>query len=312
MSRQERPHPSELADRPVDFEFMSPDEWLEFHCELYDVIAHLGLAVRSVDAGVVRLRDGRTIGLLQLAQHCHVRPRDGWSELIGSHLTTMTAHLMQEDRAPFSVFDLRVRLVPDDPADAEVFARFGARPFAEGVVQVLAVDVPDAVRCVPVDEIEALGWDVDEAWRSAALQTEMLERPQQLHRIVVAETEVFHVFGARPFTASMVGVVDRLIGGVAPVGEYGAIVSIPTRHSIVVHPVRDDTARRALVAMVPITRRLHARGPGSVSPHLYWWQNGGLTWIPTYYESTSKGCSSESYLPSELMAAIESLSPDEA
>lgn len=133
------------------------------------------------------------------------------------------------------MFDLRIRLVPDTPADADTFRRFGARPYAEGIVLLLAVDIPDAVRCVPFDEIVALGWDVDEAWRSAALQTELLERPEELHTISVDGAEFFHVFGERPFTASMTGVIDELIASV-PLDQYDLRIDFAVGTSEVVTP----------------------------------------------------------------------------
>jgi hypothetical protein len=35
--------------------------------------------------------------------------------------------------------------------------------------------------------------------------------------------------------------------------------------------------------MIPITRELHRRGPNAVSPHLYWWYDDQLAWMPTYF-----------------------------
>lgn len=290
-------------DQPVDFEFMPHMEWLEFHCEVYDVVADLDVAVSRVDPGVLRLRNGRSLGLLQLAQHCHLRDRDEWRDLISTHLRTMTAHL-SDIVEPFSMIDLRIRLVPDTPADAETFERFGARPYAEGIVSLLAVHVSDAVRCVPADEIEALGWDLDEAWNSASVQTELLERPDELHVIDLGNSSFVHVFGERPFTASLIRVVDQLIDTAAVIGDEGAVVAIPSRHSIFVHPVDYSTNVDAMNAMVPIVRQLYRQGPGSVSPHLYWWRNGTLTWIPTFFEGDEHGLTVESYPPPELLELI--------
>ncbi len=153
----------------------------------------------------------------------------------------MTAHLDQIAE-PFSVFDLRIRLVPDTPADAGMLRQLGGRPFADGIVQVLAVDVDDAVRCVPTSEIAANGWDIDEAWGSARVQTELLEVPDEIHVIDIGGADLIHVFGERPFTAGTVGVIDDVIAEYAHIGELGAIVSMPLRHSVLVHPI-DDAIR---------------------------------------------------------------------
>jgi hypothetical protein len=200
----------------------------------------------------------------------------------------MTAHLDQIAE-PYSMFDLRIRLVPDSPADAGTLRQLGGRPFADGIVQVLAVDVDDAVRCVPTSEVSANGWDIDEAWASARAQTEMFEVPDEIHVIDIGGADMIHVFGERSFTAGMVRVIDELIAEFADIGEHGAIVSLPLRHSVLVHPIDDSTVRAAIGGMIPITRQLFKQGPGSVSPHLYWWRDGALEWIPTFFDGTISG-----------------------
>lgn len=286
--------------RPVDFEFMGASEWFEFHCELYDVVADLDLAVATIGPGAIRLNNGRSLGLLQLAQHCHIRERDDWRQLMDTHLRTMTAHL-HDVVEPFSVFDLRVRLLPDTPEDRDTLRSLGARPFTEGIVQVLAIDLEDAVRCVPALEVTELGWDLDEAWASALSQTEFLERADEIHTIDIGGVDIVHVFGERPFTASMIGVIDRLIDETADIGPDGAIVSMPLRHSILVHPIGGDNVRSAIAGLIPITRQLFKQGPGSVSPHLYWWREGKLQWIPTFFDGTIEGVE---FYPSEELAAV--------
>jgi hypothetical protein len=296
-------HPASF-DRPIDFEFMPQDAWLAFHCEVYDAVAELGLTVASIDPGVVRLRSGRSLALLQLAQHCQTRPRDEWSPLIADHLRTMTAHLDQVAE-PMSIFDLRIRLVPDTPADAGTLRQLGARPFADGILQVLAVDVDDAVRCVPVSEIAANAWDIDEAWASARLQTELLEPPDEIHIVDIGGADLIHVFGERPFTAGTVGVIDDVIAEYAHIGELGAVVSMPLRHSVLVHPIDNASARFGIAGMIPIARQLFKQGPGSVSPHLYWWRDGSLQWIPTFFDGTLSGV--EFYPSPELARVVADL-----
>ena len=293
-----------VFEQPVDFEFMDSVDWLEFHCEVHDVVAELDLAVSRVDPGVLRLADGRALSLFELAQRCHILSRDAWRELITLHLRTMTAHLGDIIEA-YSTFDVRIRLAPDTPADAETFAYLGARPFAEGVVALLAVEVANAVRCLNIDDVASLGVDVDELWASALAQTESFEHPDELHEIDLGDARFVHIFGQRPFTASMIGVVDELISGCAEIGEFGAIVALPLRHSILVHPIHDVSIEAAIAGLVPITRQLYKQGPGSVSPHLYWWRDGALTWIPTVYEDDRMIV--EYYAPPELVEIISTL-----
>lgn len=218
----------------------------------------------------------------------------------------MTAHDHEHDIVePISVFDLRIRLTPDTPDDRDTLWTVGARPYAEGILQVLAVDVADAVRCVPAREVAELGWDLDEAWASALSQTEVLERPDEIHSIDIGGADIIHLFGDRPFTASMIRVVDELIGEIADIGPHGAIVAMPLRHSVLIHAVGGPDVRTAIAVMIPITRQLFKQGPGSVSPHLYWWRNGELQWIPTFFDGTIGGV--EFYPSAELAAALSDL-----
>lgn len=262
---------------------MSPSAWIEFNCEMYDSLSQLDVEVDRITAGKLVLVNGQIIDLLQLAQHCQLRRREEWSQLIAEHVVgamKQYADAVGPDDDEFSMIDLRVRLVPDNPADAGVFELLGARPYAEGVVQVLVADVASTIRPVPVNEVEEIGWDADAAWVSAWAQTTMLEQPDEINVVDLGGPEMLHVFGERPLTASLVEDIAELIG---PLGEFGAVVSIPHGYSLLVHPIEHDTLRTAVNAMIPIVRQLYCQGPSPVSPHLYWWHEGRLTWMPTYF-----------------------------
>ena len=294
--------PRRLLDQPHDFGFMSASDWLDFHCELYDVVAGLepriATTVRTIDPGVIRLANGQSIGLLPLAEQCNRRPRDDWRGLIERHLRIMTTHL-GHTAATISMFDLRVRLVTDQPTDRGALEQLGARRFAEGIVAILSADIDGTLRTVPRREVAERGWDLHEAWLSAWAQTETLEEPDELQIVDVAGAEIIHLFGEHPYTASLVRSLPTYIG---PIGDGGAIVSLPLDHTVLVHPIEDERAKQAIAAMVPITRHLCGQPKGALSPHLYWWRNGELTWIPTVFGEGVNEC----YLPPGLDALITS------
>lgn len=279
---------------------MTPSSWLEFNCELYDVIAELEVDIDRVESGRVVLETDRSIPLLALAQHCHLRAREDWSDLIAHHLVHKLQKFADAGAAgdeEFSMIDLRVRLVPENPADAGVYEMLGARPYTEGVVQMLVADVPTAIRPVPMTEIEELGWDPDAAWVSAWAQTAMLERPDEINVIDLGGAEMLHVFGERPLVASLVEAIPEIIG---PLGEHGGIVAIPHGYSVLIHSIEPDTLRVAVNAMIPIARQLNRQGPSAVSPHLYWWYDGRLTWMPTYFAPDGV----EAYPPPGLVESL--------
>lgn len=302
MPRENQQH-RESAVQPLEFAFMAANDWLEFTCEMYDTLDRIDAHGGRLDAGVLSMSDGRTIPLLALAQHCHLRPREEWSDLISGHLRAMIGRLrdvcVDEPDVPLSLFDLRVRLVPDDPVDHKVFGELGARPYATGITQALAVDVVGGIRFVAEKELDDLGHDAHQVWAGAWAQTEALEQPDDVNVIDVGGADVVHVFGERPLTASLVGTVDQLLG---PFPADGAIVSVPAGHSVLVHPLEGPAeARLAIDALIPITRQLFRQGPDSISAHLYWWRDGRLEWIPTYFARDGI----EAYLPADLADLLQ-------
>lgn len=292
-----RPH-DDVLEQPIEFEFMSPDEWHEFNSELRHLSAISPLDVDTVAPGHLVLGDGRRVGLLNLAQLCHLVGRDQWQSVIEEHFVTVSSHLSRPAQA-FSTLDLRVRIVPDDHADRRLHRRLVTRPFAEGALEMMAVRTDDGVRAVHRSEIRGLG-AVDDLWASAWAQTRTLERPDELNIIDVDGAKIHHLFSEHFFGASFVPYIDDIVEGI---GEHGALVSFPVRHSVLVHPIQDGSVVTAAQSLIPITRQVHRNGPGSVSAHLYWWQAGHLTWIPTYFAADG----SEFYPPAELAELIDRL-----
>ncbi|NND74261.1 MAG: hypothetical protein HKN44_04575 [Ilumatobacter sp.] len=294
------PKRNESLTRPTEFEFMPTAEWTAFNDRLQAGIVTSELKGATIEPGELVLADGRHLSVFNLAQLCHLSERSDWGALIDRHLTTLSAHVGGVPE-PFSILDLRVRLLPNDQADHEVLELLGARPFAEGVVQTLAVQLNESVRSVPTSELEELGWDVDKCWAGAWAQTRTLARPEEANIVDVGGAVLVHLSSEHYFCSSFVPYLDDIVDGI---GEHGALVSIPVRHSLIIHPIYDDAVLAAAGAMIPITRQLNLNGPGEVSAHLYWWRDGELTWIPTYFAHDGV----EFYPPPELADLIRDLS----
>ena len=168
-------------------------------------------------------------------------------------------------------FDVRIRLTPAGAISDHV------RPFAEGVVQSMSLRGAEGDCDLNIDEM------ADASWESAWAQTRMLERPHEINAIDASGVPLVHLFSDSKYGASCVPFLRDLID----VGPQGALVSMPLMASVLVHPISDVSLVQAAQAMIPITRQVHRSGPGSLSPHVYWWFDGRLTWIPTYFGRNS-------------------------
>jgi hypothetical protein len=290
------PESNKTLTRPAAFAFMAIEEWHAFNRHVRDGADRSGLDLESLEPGSLVLVDGRHLDLLNVAQLCHLSGPDAWDHLIDRHLGILAAPV-DSNLEQFSMLDLRVQLLPDDRADRDVLRRLGARPFATGVVETLAARLGDGLRSVTTTEISDLGWDLDESWASAWAQTRTFERPEEVNFVDVGGAELIHLFSDHVFGASFLPYLDDIMDDI---GEQGAVVSIPVRHSVLVHPIHDESMMAAVQAMIPITRHVNRSGPGSVSAHLYWWRAGSLTWIPTYFASDGI----EFYPPDDLVDVI--------
>jgi len=202
-----------------------------------------------------------------------------------------------------SMLDLRVQVAPDSPVLLHQHEAMGARPFAEGVVQYLVARTATASRPISPGEIERRGWDLEAAWSSAWALTRTLEQPSESNVIDTGRADLHHLYSAHEFGASFVPFLDDALADSAPLGDHGAVVSFPMRHSVLIHPISGGEVIDAIQAMIPITRQTHQTGPESVSAHLYWWQCGHLTWIPTYYGRDGI----EFYPPTEFADLIDAI-----
>ena len=269
---------------------MPADEWAAFNRSVLREARRLKLPVERLDPGLLVIQGLGERGLLNLAQLCHAAAPTEWTALIERHLRIVT------DPTAFTGFHpdlLRIRLVPDSaaPASAEPEAPPSPviHPYAESVVATLTVDLPTTVRIANTEEVTGAGLGIDEAWSRAWAQTRSRERPDR-NELLGPETAAVHIIeGPSFFTSSLVEFLPDLLPGI---DLKGALVSIPRRHTILDHAIHDLSTVEAVQVMLPLTRRIHADGPGSVSAHLYWWRPGSgvgagpgqghLAWLPSY------------------------------
>jgi hypothetical protein len=71
---------------------------------------------------------------------------------------------------------------------------------------------------------------------------------------------------------------------VVPPGTTDAIVAVPTRHSLIVHPIVDARAIQSMSAIYRVALTVAQKGPGSISDQPFWWHEGAFTLIPHHFE----------------------------
>lgn len=234
-------------------------------------------------------REGQKFGLGNLAQLCSQNPRRKWAGLVKQHFDTILNISNQADSALDAYGEdfeaarslIKVRLYPDDMAGLEFMT---TQIPAEGIVAGLVYDLPESVASVHSDHVAKWAIPVDELFeiglRNVREQDEV--KPTKLPGQDGAA--VIGLMGESFFTASHALMLDQYLPADL---ELGAILAIPNRHAVLYHPITDSTAFGALSSIIPAAMGMFEKGPGSVSPHVYWWQTGVIQRQPV--ETTDQG-----------------------
>jgi hypothetical protein len=274
--------------------FFTPRQYHEFDQEITDELALRGISAEfDEDRGSARITggewEGSRLGFVNLAQSCHQIPRRQWKSAIHEHFDRILKSVGPSDEtdALDADFDaaraaLRVRVYS---AETEGMERSVTRPLTDGIVELLVYDLPDSAAGVLRENIAEWNRTDEELF---AIGLENIKSGAKIEAIRLpgeGGAELFGIFGDNDiYTASHALFLEDYLPDDL---ELGAIVAIPNRHAVLYHPIVDAKAVGALSSIIPAAIGMFEQGPGSISPYVYWWQNGIFQRQPT--EITEEG-----------------------
>lgn len=262
-----------------------PGEYRTFVALVRDYFGSKGREIEVRDGYVVEAgqeKDTR-YGLENLAQICSAHRAAEWPEIIARHfdmlLRAEAEHRAGERERTFEEARslLALRLWP-----AEYLAQVSSehvvyREDLPGTVTVLVFDLPETVQQVQPKEAERWGRSTEELFALALDNLRRKPRPQ-IQRAALPDGAKMTVFSGNSFfVASEALRLDQFPGCT---GRAGALVGVPTRHVLIAYPVEDMGVLRAMPLLVPIIVSMFAKGPGSISPRLYWYYDKRFTELP--------------------------------
>jgi hypothetical protein len=219
-------------------------------------------------------------GLSNLSQQCAPVDESEWPRIIATHFSAMRSIVGRDLDALAADYEqasrvLAVRLMPDESMGGIELPDATSRPLAAGIVAVLVFDFPDSTATVHREHVEGWPVDLDAAFEQGLA---ILDREPQPLRDDVAEGDVrFTVwYGDSFYVATWLLRLERLL----PPGSTDALVAVPNRHTLVVHPIADADAISSMQPIYRLAVQLFREGPGSISDQPYWWHEAALTVIP--------------------------------
>ncbi|WP_018656520.1 hypothetical protein [Actinomadura flavalba] len=269
------------------------------------VAESLGYTCRRGPGDVMMLEGANRlhVDLRLLWQLARLVPRGDWPALVSDYVTTVVTAI--EEPLDLSDFDLaqhllRTRLYPAEADNGGL----AARPFAPGLIEVVVVDTPTTVRTLTTEEMH--GWPVSgDALFMLGRSNVRADGPLEYEEQDLDGVRVSVMHGWTFYTGTHLAWLEEYL----PVGPHGALVTVPNRGMIVAYPLRPGPAgiraRYRETAAATAGLQSHARrawedGPGSLSPHVYWWRGGELTLLQTRYEDDAL------VLPDDLVSVLTS------
>lgn len=191
-------------------------------------------------------------------------------------LTPADVSLWQQAREP-----LRARILP---ADASLPGAL-QRPVADGLVETVMTErgsqpLPGGE---PISAADALEWGVAEhVVFDAARANARAIAPLEAESFTIDGTGLVALFGPSHYTATHVlWLAEHLAEIPGYTAANGALVVLPHRHLIAVHPIESAAVVAAAGTLLRFAARQFETCPGPISDQLYWWHDGALHRLPS-------------------------------
>ncbi len=273
---------------PAWASFFTPAEYGQFSYMLELELAKRGLERESEDSGLVRPKGGDPTdrwGLLNLAQICRDKPAGEWSSLIAAFFediirVEMSASQILETLRSFDKVraQLKLRLQPEDYLQHPHVGSLVLERIASGIVGLLVCDLGQVNVSIPSDLPERWGVSREELFALAKQNVRAEGKLMQLEGLPMNGAEIDFFSGHSNYGATHVlwfeEYCERATG-------YGALLTVPNRHMVFCHMIRDQRVFEAVELLKMVTEQAYEDGPGSISQEIYWWRPGRLELLQT-------------------------------
>jgi hypothetical protein len=228
-------------------------------------------------------RTGTTFSLWNIGALCAGRELHDWADLIDDHVRSVTTPTrVLEDLTPDELeARLYVQLV-DAASVADPDLVGYAREVAPRLLEVISVDLPDAVVTPPEEDLKARGSLVGLLQRGRANLRSLLAADDVRAATVARESggRFTTVTGVPFFTASLALILPETIERFSRERDEGrgVLVAVPFRHQLLYRVIDGPDAAVALDTMFELARHRFMTNAGPVSPEVYWVRNH--RWVP--------------------------------
>lgn len=272
------------------FSFMSKEEQLQFQDEISRYFQDKYDFIIEFDHGLIKDEEGTMYGLDNVAQHYHQTDgAKGKRSVIKDHFDTILKSKKENEEILEKIDDyskikkyLTVRVYPSDYSSGNhEFVHY--KHEIQGFNTVLTLDLPSTVFSIKKNQIKKWNIDKEELFNTGFENTFKKYPVDRSRGEVDKEVFVEILNGENLFVATQ---IYNLSNYKNILGEYGSLMIVPNRHTVMIFPINDHKVLQAMSKLGLIATKMFEEGPGSITPNLYWYQDNNFTNIP--YELDEK------------------------
>lgn len=294
--------------------FFSRDQIERFNQIVLAYFDSQDITVTLDDGVVTSIQEGLgPYGLQNLAQLCAQAPQEKWQAIIKAHFDNLRRGQAEAAEIGEKIDDLdrikphlAVRIYPENTFGEMAREDLIYQKDLEGTLTVLVFDLPSTIRTVSRRLTSGWGKSNGELFQ---IGIENLRRKIDIDHEKVMMSDEVHLnayIGESYYVAAYSLILEE--HGEA-LGRYGALVGIPHRHMLLTYPINDIQVLQAVNGFLMALPKLFQEGPGSITPNLYWYRQGGFLHLPYAYHGDEVRFSP----PQAFLDLIEIIKPpDEA
>ncbi len=272
----------------------SPFESYEVHQEFESMVSEYfnskNIEHQIID-GIVKIPNNdfglNELGLSNIAQYCKNEGQSKFKDHISGHFETLIRgyefnkefDLIKTDYNKVKQY-IGVRLYNLSYIQQVGLEKTIGKPIGGNLYAMLIYDLPDTVTSVPPKEAEVWNISKQELWNEASNNTLSKYPPNILNRelqgIGFKTVEEDHFFSPN--------IVFNISNYSELIGSKGSLISIPTRHIVIIYPINDLNVVNALNTQIQVTNGVSSKGPGALSNSIFWYNNGELKEQPSKIE----------------------------
>ncbi len=277
MTSTNHPHPIIEDQIPPQYsKLVSERQYfriLAYICRYFD---QPGFSLQEISDGILSLHipdetDTIKIVLDNLVKRLANQVEEDWKQDIQTHFDRLLEST--DTSSLFSNFQLAkdyltLRLYGDQIDTHSENDKLIYRQDLAGTYSVLSLDLPTKFQVVLKSEIT--DWDLDEQSLFAIAQENANQQTVETAHGFWEEVEIMAILSNEYAAVKLLDIENNFK---ASVGKHGALIAVPTKGTVFIHPIRElsESLKSALTLVIKQTNKIYESDPGPVTRNLYWY-----------------------------------------